>query len=80
MRCVPVSVVATCAAFAAASTHTTSLGTASGPSAAMTTSSSTCEAMTSGSMPASRRTLSRPGEADPSTSRVIGACASFLAV
>src|ERR1700722_7705629 len=40
----------------------------------MTASSSTPETTTNGSMPACRNTWSRPGEADPSTTRVI--CAS----
>src|SRR5271156_5062106 len=54
--------------------RTTSPGEVFDPKAAMTASSSTPETTTSGSMPACRSTLSRPGEADPSTSRVI--CAS----
>ena len=51
-------------------------GVASGPSAAMTASSSTPETTTTGSIPAWRNTFRLPGEADASTTRVIGACAS----
>src|ERR1700761_4306666 len=62
---------ATWSALAWARARTTSPGEVSGPSAAMTASSSTPETTTSGSTPACRSTVSRPGEADPSTMRVM---------
>src|SRR6516164_3443386 len=67
----PSSSPATCSALAAASAHTTPPGEASGPRPAMTRSSSTPDTTTTGSMPAWRSTLRRPGDADPSTTRVI---------
>src|SRR4051812_4839016 len=62
----------TWSAFAAASAFATSPGAASGPCAARTASSSTPDTTTSGSIPAWRNTIRLPGEADASTTRVIG--------
>src|SRR5271168_3067655 len=62
---------ATWLALAWARARTTSPGEVSGPSAAITASSSTPETTTSGSTPACRSTVSRPGEADPSTMLVM---------
>src|SRR5580693_514892 len=62
---------ATSSALASARMRTTSPGEVFDPNPAMTASSSTPETTTNGSTPACRSTLSRPGEADPSTMRVI---------
>jgi hypothetical protein len=63
----------TTSALARASALAMSPGGASAPCAAMTASSSTPETMTTGSIPAWRNTVRLPGEADASTTRVIGA-------
>jgi len=61
----------TASALACASAPTTVSGAARAPSAAATASSSTPETTTTGSIPALRSTVSRPVEADPSTTRVM---------